>query len=245
MTDQDVRDFLERMAAEEPIPFLDAEPMTRRARRRAARTVIVGAIGVAAAIAVVFASVAAIRTAPAPAIQPTPDASQSPSTSPRPSPSPGFSRFNSTIHGISIDYPSGWQTRPATEPWNHDAVTFGAPDVDVIFDPTLQDDLYFALVSEPLNGQSESEWCCGPVFEATQIRSEGVGCPMGGYTLDGARGWILGCGGQGDAGDHVVVVATATRGYIIQLHVGNARLLETYDGDWFEAALETVDLRSE
>ena len=66
MTDQDVRDFLERMAAEEPVPFLDAEPLTRRARRRAARTVVVGAVGVAAAIAVLFAGVAEIRTAPAP-----------------------------------------------------------------------------------------------------------------------------------------------------------------------------------
>ena len=73
MTDQDVRDFLERMAAEEPTQFLDAEPLTRRARHRAARTVVVGALGVAAAIAVLFAGVAEIRTAPLlPADQPTP-----------------------------------------------------------------------------------------------------------------------------------------------------------------------------
>lgn len=71
MTDQDVRDFLERMAAEEPVPFLDAEPLTRRARRRAARTVIVGAVGVAATIAVLFASVTTIRTAPIPADDPS------------------------------------------------------------------------------------------------------------------------------------------------------------------------------
>jgi hypothetical protein len=64
MTDQDVRDFLEQMAAEEPVPFLDAEPLTRRAHRRAARTVIVGAVGVAAAIAVLFAGVSAIRSTP-------------------------------------------------------------------------------------------------------------------------------------------------------------------------------------
>jgi hypothetical protein len=31
MTDQDVRDFLERMATEESVQFLDAEPLTRRA----------------------------------------------------------------------------------------------------------------------------------------------------------------------------------------------------------------------
>ncbi len=73
MTDQDVREFLERMAAEEPAPFLDAEPLTRRARRRAARTVVVGAVGVAAAIAVLFAGVAEIRTAPRPIPVDTPE----------------------------------------------------------------------------------------------------------------------------------------------------------------------------
>ena len=55
MTGQDVRDFLEHMAVEEPTPFLDAGPLTRRARRRAARTAVVGVLGVAAAIAVLFA----------------------------------------------------------------------------------------------------------------------------------------------------------------------------------------------
>jgi Tol biopolymer transport system component len=72
MTDQDVRNFLERMAAEEPVPFLDPESLARRARRRAARTVVVGAVGVAAAVAVLFAGVNAIRTAPVPADDPTP-----------------------------------------------------------------------------------------------------------------------------------------------------------------------------
>ena len=54
MTDQDVRDLLERIAGEEPLPFFDAEPLTRRARRRAKRTIVVGAVGVAAALALVF-----------------------------------------------------------------------------------------------------------------------------------------------------------------------------------------------
>jgi hypothetical protein len=74
MTDQDVRDFLERMAAEEPIPFFDAEPLTRRARRRAARTVIVAAVGVAAAIALVFVGASQLRGASSslPADRPTP-----------------------------------------------------------------------------------------------------------------------------------------------------------------------------
>ncbi len=79
MTDQDVRDFLERMAAEEPVLFLDAGPLTRRARRRTARTAIVVGIGLAAAIAVLFAGVAQIRTAPAPV--PADDRTPSPAPS--------------------------------------------------------------------------------------------------------------------------------------------------------------------
>jgi hypothetical protein len=79
MTDQDVRDLLERMAAEEPIPSFDAAPLTRRARHRAARTVVVGAVGVAAAIAVLFAGVAQIQTTPLPAELPTPSVTSPPS----------------------------------------------------------------------------------------------------------------------------------------------------------------------
>jgi Tol biopolymer transport system component len=61
MTDQHVRDFLERMSVEEPLPFLDPEPLARRARRRAGRTVVVGALGMAAAIAVAFAGASQLR----------------------------------------------------------------------------------------------------------------------------------------------------------------------------------------
>lgn len=79
MTDQDVRDFLERMAAEEPVRFLDAVPLTSRARRRAARTVVVGAIGVAAAVAVLFAGAFQLREASptVPAIDPAPSSAPS------------------------------------------------------------------------------------------------------------------------------------------------------------------------
>jgi Tol biopolymer transport system component len=109
------------------------------------------------------------------------------SSSSAPSPPPLTEAFSSAVHGISIDYPAGWQTRPATEPWNQEVVTFGAPDVDAIFDPTLQDDLYFALVSEPLNGKAADDWCCGDPLGAAGMCS--AGSDMGTYTLDGARGW--------------------------------------------------------
>lgn len=39
------------------------------------------------------------------------------------------------------------------------------------------------------------------------------------------------------------MVATDTRGYLIYLHVADERALqETYDGDFFENLLKTVDL---
>ena len=136
MTDQNLRDFLERMATEEPVQFLDAVPLVRRARRRAARSVAVGAIGVAAAIALVFAGMSQLPEA-SPRIPVT-----VPTAAPRPSPAPGFSTFSSPLHGITIDYPAGWEVRPATEPWNHGTVTFDASNVDVIFDPRVGGLLY-------------------------------------------------------------------------------------------------------
>ena len=106
MTDQDVRDFLVRMAAEEPIPFLDAEPLTRRARRRAARTIVVVAVGVAAAVALLFAGVAQIRTAPAPIPADTPEPTP---TNPRP---PGI--FAGVGGWITYSDPDGiWAVDPA------------------------------------------------------------------------------------------------------------------------------------
>lgn len=107
MIDQDVRDFLERMAAEEPVPFLDAEPLTRRAHRRATRTVIVGALGIAAAIAVLFAGVGAIRTAPVPADHPRP----------APETRPVFAR-TATIGGLTVASPSDWYLVDYWGNWN-------------------------------------------------------------------------------------------------------------------------------
>jgi hypothetical protein len=238
MTDQDVRDLLERMAAEEPIPFFDAAPLTRRARYRAARTVVVGAVGVAAAIAVLFAGVAKIQPAQVPADQPTPsDITQ---------PSPPFTeRFDSPLNGLSIGYPSGWRTRAATEPWGHDAVAFDAPDVDVIFDPTLQEDLYLAVVSEPLGGKSAWDWYRTGDLPFSVGLCTGGGGGGGDDTVHGIYGQFSYCDEPHGAGGSLVIFATATRGYMIYLYVGDERAqrrLPPTDGDWIEAVLKTVVL---
>jgi hypothetical protein len=84
-------------------------------------------------------------------------------------------------------------------------------------------------------------------------RASGAG--GGGDTLHGHYGWFESCDtplGRDSFG----IFATATRGYIINLHIGEERAAVAaarrigrlvparYDGDWFWAALvETVDLR--
>lgn len=236
MTDQDVRDFLERMATEEPVPFVDPQPLARRARRRAARTAVVGVIGVAAAVALVFAGASQLRVAP-PNIPVT-----VPTAAPRPSPAPGFSTFSSPLHGITIDYPAGWTVRPATESWTHGTVTFDASNVDVIFDPSLGDDVYLALVSEPLGGEAGPDWVGGEILSTAGICADATGGNGGSFTLDGAAGWIGNCGSP-SAGGSYLMVATDTRGYLIYLHKAHELALQdTYDFDFFENLLETVDL---
>lgn len=162
--------------------------------------------------------------------------------SPRPSRATEFLRFSSTIHGISIDYPSSWQIRPATDPWAHDAFTFDAPGVDVIFDPTLQDDLYISLTSEPLGGQSAEDWWTSALAWAADEVCE-TGGTFGGLSWDGWGGAARGCDADED---QVIAVATATHGYLIYLHVGDDPVLRArYDWNNFfgPLTLETVELR--
>jgi hypothetical protein len=63
-------------------------------------------------------------------------------------------------------------------PWGHGELAFDAPDVDLIFDPTLKDDLYLALVSEPLGGMSAKGWVTAQTFDFGSL----------GICLDGGGG---------------------------------------------------------
>jgi hypothetical protein len=246
MTDQtDVREFLHRMANEAGFAPVEPGTVVRKARRRLARTVggtllMAGALVAGALVAANGLMNAGRTQMPRPAGQPTPTTIENGKAQ-----GDFTERFYSPLHGLWIGYPAGWRTRGATEPWGHGEVAFNAPDVDVIFHPTLRDDLYFAVVSEPLGGTSGSDWVNVFPFQSVGICEGPGGFGGGSGTLDGAIAWFQSCDERHGAGGHVVAVATATRGYIIYLHVGNARLLETYDGDWFESALETVDLRPE
>jgi hypothetical protein len=261
MNETEIRERLLNLAADAPEGFSAPPRLLRRARRRIALTV---ASSVAVALAVVAGGIAGVQWLGdfdrKPAVRP---GSISVEPSPVTQPSPPFTeRFDSPLHGLSIGYPAGWRTRAATEPWGHDALAFDAPDVDVIFDPTFRDDFYFALVSEPLDGQSGPAWVSQVDSDPTLgICKRATGGGGGDDTLDGNYGWFFGCGTPFGS-DAVAIVATATRGYIIYLHVGDGRLPQAtldeldkeanhlpvppgFPHDWFDAALDTVDLRPE
>ena len=247
-----------RMATQKVRP--DPEALERQRRKQRGKLVrervAVYALAAGLVAAGVIVGVSTLRSSDepaAPASQGTETAtSVEPSVSGEPSPDmqpPFTERFDSPLHGLSIGYPSGWRTRAATEPWSGGEVAFGAPDVDVIFDPTLRDDLFFAVVSEPKSGP---DWVDArnlpPSLDICLRDAGGAGSGYVGtdYKLRGSGwGWAISCG-RHVGGGHFVQVATATRGYIIYLHVEDERRLQaTYDRDWFEAALETVDLPPE
>ena len=183
--------------------------------------------------------------------QPTtsPSASASPSTTTPPSPASAFSTFTSTIHGISLEYPSDWEIRPATEsatePWLDGVRPFDSPAIDVIFDPAHGDGLYLVLSSQPYGGLSHAAWtagvdgwlCPNPSGSGPAGRTE----PAGG--VDGNPVMVRGCGWT-----EVATIATDTRGYLIGLVVMSdppRAIAEYFDYWWLRSMLDTVELRPE
>lgn len=222
------------------------EPAWRTVLRRPQMPRFIPVLGGAAIVVISAVLALNVASIPGPGGQAT--GSPSATATPGMSPQAADTTFTSTTHEISIDYPSDWQVRPATELWNHEILDFDAPGVDVLYHPTLKEDLYIALVSEPLDGQAPRDWCCSPVIEGTDFcgDGDGVGGGHGGgyYLVDGAEdgfGVTMGCPGGGDR--HSLVVATESRGYIIVLDAGNGQLAAAYDWEWFKAVLETVKLR--
>jgi hypothetical protein len=237
--ERDVRKMLQRRANAVPL-VVHAPKAARRARRRLFRN---GAVAMSVAAAIALAGLAGldeIRGATVPADEPSPPSVTQP-------PSPFTETFDSPLNRLSIGYPSGWRTRAATERWGHGEVAFDAPDADVIFDPTLQEDLYLAVASEALGSPSgpEWEWVSDMMVDLPSVGiCMGPGGAGGGSdTLYGHYAWFQACDEPHGALGHVAIFRTDTRGYIIYLHVADERLLQpTYDGDWLEAALETIDL---
>jgi hypothetical protein len=173
----------------------------------------------------------------------TPSTSPAPSPSPAPSVTPSASlpppltdTFHSSVHGISIRYPAGWQARAATEPWTRPGwAGFDDPAADILFDPSVDDGhLFISLASSPLAGAADDQWTADTL---ALPEPQGYGCgSTAPVTVDGAPGYT-GC--------HAATVAVGGRGYLILLYTSDDEPSNQalYDQAWFETLLATVDLR--
>jgi hypothetical protein len=170
-------------------------------------------------------------------------ATQTPAT-PEPAtqaPSPSIlldgATFTSSIQGISLDYPAGWQVRPASEPWAAGELSFDSPAADVIFDPALGVGLYLVVASQPYNGLHPQQW----LRKQIEWLCPGERLGAGSAEVDGTDAYALRCSTSASA----VLVFAETRGYVIRLiaSADEPGLAETYNSSWLELLLKTVDLR--
>ena len=197
--------------------------------------IAVFAVGTLGVIALRPAGIGTVGSAPSPTPTPTlaPTPTPAPSATAAPSqPPPLTGSFTSTMHGISLSYPAGWSTKPATVPWTTGWINFGDAAGDILYDPLLQDNLYIALASQPLAGEAGDRW----VTDTLALDGCGSGAPV---TVDGAAG---------RAGVECMAVAVTVngRGYLIQLYSGDdPRVPAAYsDRAWFEQLLATVQFES-
>ena len=163
----------------------------------------------------------------------------SPTTSTEPSSPPITSlaeTFTSDIHGISVSYPAGWTTVPATGPEPSAEPGFLNPGGDFVHDPTLRDHLFIALGSEALDGQAGEDWAMA-MMDDPELGCDGE-LPRQPITVDGAPGLICGTLALAWVGD---------RGYEIRLHVSpdDQSVRDVYDRTWFDDVLATVQLNPE
>jgi hypothetical protein len=165
---------------------------------------------------------------PGPSASPT--ASASPSASPLPSPPPLTETYTSAVHGLSISYPAGWTTVPATDPASTAEPGFLSPAGDFLYDPELEDHLFLALGSASLDGQAGEAWATGELQEEADCPAEPER-----IAVDGAPGVICGT---------LALTWLGDRGYSIWLYTSGdePETGEIYDQAWFEDVLATIQL---
>jgi hypothetical protein len=197
------------------------------------------AIAAVVAIAVGAVGLAVLRPAGAPGpgvggnISPSPSAPPSPSPAPTAPPLTGS--FTSPTNGISISYPAGWATSPATEQWTTTGVpNFVDPFADHLYDPALTDHLFLSLASQPLGSTAAEAWT------SSMIAGKGeCGAPVP-VSVDGTVG-VTGttC--------NLVAVAVGGRGYLIAFYTSadDAGLGDIYDEAYYNEILATVQLLPE
>jgi hypothetical protein len=210
---------------------IDTTPQRRvfiRAPWRISTMNMFAKVAIAAVVVVAIGAIglALMRPGSGPGVggaSPSSSPSQSASPSPSSSSPPALTEtFTSTMHGISISYPTGWNLRPATEPWTTGLLQGESPFADVIYEKE-SDSPFIAVASQPLAGKTLDRWAtdyldllpCGPTEP---------------ITVDGASGVLSVC----DDGHHALV-SVEGRGYLIWLY-------RVDDPDWFQEILATVQL---
>jgi hypothetical protein len=251
--DRQLSDFLRDGPEELPYQSFDAvrdrTDMTRQRvvigpwRLPEMNKIVTIALSAAAVVVLVFVGAQVFGSpsggtgdSPDPTATPEPTATSEPSPSEAAEP-PLTESFTSRQHGYSISYPEGWTAQAATEPWTSSTfpLSFGSPEVDTIYDPILNSDLFLIIGSQPIGDSAPDDW----VAQQMATPDEGCGTATEPVAVDGASGQI---GGPNCA---VAVVATAGRGYWIQLYTGSGAPLTGYDQAWFEEVLATVQLQPE
>jgi hypothetical protein len=171
-----------------------------------------------------------------------PSSAAAPSPSPRPSPSPFpepalTETFTSDVHGLSITYPAGWKTRPATERWTSlEWPRFQDTSGDFMYDPAYADHLFLGMASQRLGRGLAMRW------RQDVLTQEGCD-PQSQQpiAIDGTVGFL-------SEDCRVALVVKAERGYWITLYASadssalDAAFNATFDRAWFEKVLATVKL---
>ena len=200
---------------------------TRLSTAVAALVAVTVLAGCSSGASVTLKSSPAATTAPASA---TDEASPNTGAS---TPPPLTQTFASTIHGISISYPTGWLTAAATKSWTGGFPTFQDPVADHLYDGSLMDHLFVGLASQPLAAKPGDRWAAD-IVEANDCG------PTEPIAIDGAPGMI-------SADCLAALVSVEDRGYLVMLYrsADDPGLEALYDRTWFEQLLATVDLRPE
>ena len=204
----------------------------------AVAAVVVIAVGTVGIIALQPGGGRTVGTAPSVAPAPTPVATPAPTLSPSATAAPSMpppltERFTSPRNGISISYPAGWRTRPATQPWTTSLWPyFDLPTGDVMHG-SLGSNLFIALASQPLAGKTGDQWSADILAANDCVPTEPV-------TIDGASGLVgVEC--------NIAAVVLDGRAYVVVFYTSGDEgwLDEVYDRAWFEQLLTTIDLHPE
>jgi hypothetical protein len=172
---------------------------------------------------------------PSASAKPSPSLSPSPEASPAATAAPALTQtFTSQRHGVSMSYPTGWETRPATEPWATGVPDFFSPAGDIVFDPVRESNLWIVVASQSVVNATPEEWVAEKLaFDDGCTSSEPI-------DIDEVTGGI----GVDECSRAAVTIDGL--GYFFWLYTGDGRsLAETYDRAWFEEVLATVQLRPE